>query len=78
MHMHPSLHPTLAPVHDLPGDILFVIPTIDFLLYEQLDMVDRLQQETRMFKEKGPDLTSIRVEKWVFEGQLHGWLECTA
>ncbi|KAL8637965.1 MAG: hypothetical protein Q9226_009048 [Calogaya cf. arnoldii] len=72
------LHPTLAPFHDLPSNMLFVIPTIDFLMYEQLEMVERLQAEAaEEDKKKMPDEATRRIEKMVFEGQWHGWLECT-
>ncbi|KAI4275307.1 MAG: hypothetical protein L6R35_006277 [Caloplaca aegaea] len=32
------MNPTLAPMQDLPKEMLFVIPTIDILLHEQLEM----------------------------------------
>ncbi|KAL8846863.1 MAG: hypothetical protein Q9221_008062 [Calogaya cf. arnoldii] len=70
------LHPTLAPLHDLPSNMLFVIPTIDFLMYEQLEMVERLQAEAADENKKNmPDEATRRIEKMVFEGQWHGWLE---
>ncbi|KAL8861791.1 MAG: hypothetical protein Q9178_001660 [Gyalolechia marmorata] len=73
---NPRLHPTLASLHDLPADMLFVIPTIDFLMYEQLEMVERLQSEAAEENErKLPSESKRRIEKMVFEGQWHGWLE---
>lgn len=70
------MHPTLAPLRDLPVNMLFVIPTIDFLVYEQLDMVERLQREVAEEEKKlVPDRTNRKIEKLVFEGQYHGWLE---
>ncbi|KAL8913005.1 MAG: hypothetical protein Q9171_002073 [Xanthocarpia ochracea] len=73
---NPKLHPTLASLHDLPADMLFVIPTIDFLMYEQLEMVERLRAEAAE-EDKGemPNQIKRRIEKMVFEGQWHGWLE---
>lgn len=72
------LHPTLASVHDLPSNMLFVIPTIDFLMYEQLEMVERLQREaTEEARKQMPNHSNRRIEKMIFEGQWHGWLECT-
>ncbi|KAL8710903.1 MAG: hypothetical protein Q9225_007206 [Loekoesia sp. 1 TL-2023] len=70
------MNPTLAPLGDMPKDMLFVIPTIDFLLYEQLEMVERLQKEIED-AQKGTSTTGAerKVEKLLFEGQLHGWLE---
>ncbi|KAL8793218.1 MAG: hypothetical protein Q9195_004154 [Heterodermia aff. obscurata] len=73
---NPKLHPTLASPEDLPDAILFVISTVDFLLYEQLDMVERLN--TEIPQEKNGAMLSPkkrRYEKLMFEGQLHGWLE---
>ncbi|KAG6989902.1 hypothetical protein G7Y79_00061g092890 [Physcia stellaris] len=62
-----------------PDAILFIIPTIDFLLYEQLDMVERLQKEVSQEEKKTTSsLNSKRIEKLIFEGQLHGWLEYSA
>lgn len=63
------MNPTLASVQDLPKEMLFVIPTVDILLDEQLEMIDRLQQEieaTQQGAERG-------VKKAIFEGQWHGW-----
>ena len=74
---NPRLHPTLASPEDLPDSILFVISTVDFLLYEQLEMVERLKTETLQEKDdaiRGPK--KKRYEKLLFEGQWHGWLEC--
>ncbi len=65
------MNPILAPLHELPKDMLFVIPTVDFLLYEQIEMVARLQNEIEATQQKD-DRT---VEKAMFEGQFHGWLE---
>ena len=73
---NPRLHPTLIPLKDWPTDTLFVIPTLDILLYEQLDLVERLGREIEMYNEKRPKLEQKRVEKLVFEGQWHGWLDC--
>lgn len=65
------LNPMLAPLHDLPKEMLFVIPTIDILLYEQAEMIERLQKEIKATHSE----EERRVERAVFEGQLHGWLE---
>ena len=73
---NPRLHPTLASSEDLPDAILFIIPTVDFLLYEQLDMVERLR--TEIPQEIDVALQSLkkrRYEKLMFDGQWHGWLE---
>ncbi|KAL8928628.1 MAG: hypothetical protein Q9172_000843 [Xanthocarpia lactea] len=76
---NPRLHPTLASLHDLPASMLFIIPTIDFLMYEQLELVERLQSEAaEENKRKMPSESKRRIEKMVFEGQWHGWLECTS
>lgn len=40
-------NPTLAPLQDLPKEMLFVIPTTDVLLHEQLEMIDGFQQEIK-------------------------------
>ncbi|KAL8890071.1 MAG: hypothetical protein Q9215_002752 [Flavoplaca cf. flavocitrina] len=73
---NPKLHPTLASARDLPSDMLFIIPTMDFLMYEQLDLVERLQREITEDNEKQDSNKAIRrIEKMVFEGQWHGWLE---
>ena len=74
---NPRAHPTLAPLEDLPANILFVIPTIDILLDEQLEMVERLQKEAAEEKKRQfPTQHTRRIEKLTFEGQWHGWLEC--
>lgn len=76
---NPRLHPTLASLHDLPDAVLFVIPTMDFLLYEQLEMVERLQREAAQKNKRiASRAKTKRFEKLVFEGQVHGWLECAA
>ncbi|KAL8644735.1 MAG: hypothetical protein Q9210_007104 [Variospora velana] len=63
------MNPTFAPLQDLPKEMLFVIPTIDILLHEQLQMIDRLQQEIKTTQQRA----ERRVEKAMFEGRLHGW-----
>lgn len=73
------MHPTLASLQDLPDAILFIIPTIDFLLYEQLDMFERLEKESSQEEKRTTSSLSLRkFEKLIFEGQLHGWLECAS
>ncbi|KAL8678372.1 MAG: hypothetical protein Q9186_005266 [Xanthomendoza sp. 1 TL-2023] len=76
---NPRMHPTLASLHDLPEDMLFVIPTVDITLYEQMEMVERLQREAAVENEKRlASHNNRRIEKMIFEGQWHGWLECTS
>ena len=74
---NPRAHPTLAPLEDLPENILFIVPTIDILLDEQLEMVERLQREAAEENQRQvlPQRTK-RIEKLTFDGQWHGWLEC--
>ncbi|KAL8753855.1 MAG: hypothetical protein Q9184_005295 [Pyrenodesmia sp. 2 TL-2023] len=64
-------NPMLASLRKLPKDMLFVIPTVDFLLYEQMEMVERLQQEIEATQQK----EERTVERALFEGQFHGWAE---
>ena len=75
---NPRLHPTLARLRDLPADMLFVIPTVDILIDEQMKAVERLQREALVEESiKGnAGMGKRRIEKLVFEGQWHGWLEC--
>jgi hypothetical protein len=63
------MNPCLAPVDQVPENILFVIPTIDILLHEQLLTFDRLTNELRPGSDR-------RIEKCMIEGELHGWIEC--
>ena len=64
------MSPTLAPLNELPKEMLFIIPTIDFLFYEQMEMVEKLENEIKETK------AERRVDALVFERQIHGWLEC--
>ncbi|OJD37006.1 lipase esterase family [Diplodia corticola] len=64
------LHPFLAELRTLPGRMLFVIPTLDILLHEQLVFVERLKKEA---EEEGRERV---VESLIVEGQWHGWVEC--
>ncbi|KAL8659827.1 MAG: hypothetical protein Q9202_006926 [Teloschistes flavicans] len=72
----PRLHPTLIPSQDWPADTLFIIPMLDILRYEQLELVERLQNDHAECGEstdaKPP---AKRIEKLLFEGQWHGWLD---
>ncbi|KAL8735459.1 MAG: hypothetical protein Q9181_002823, partial [Wetmoreana brouardii] len=74
---NPRLHPTLISSQDWASDALFIIPTMDILLYEQLELVERLQSETaeERKKETSKSDNMIRIEKLVLEGQWHGWIE---
>ncbi|KAJ9667779.1 hypothetical protein H2201_001965 [Coniosporium apollinis] len=64
---NPRLHPILAAADTLPRDMLFIIPTIDILLHEQLTFVERLKRET--------EGSGRRIESRLVEGQWHGWAE---
>lgn len=70
------LNPILAPLPDLPLNILLVIPTIDILLDEQLKFAKRLQEDVE--KQRGAENGRPRrsVQSIVFEDCWHGWLEC--
>ncbi|KAL0255027.1 hypothetical protein SLS55_009554 [Diplodia seriata] len=63
------LHPILAELRTLPGRMLFVIPTLDILLHEQLVLVERLKRE---IEKEGKGRF---VESLIVEGQWHGWVE---
>ena|ERR1700712_1408826 len=69
---NPRLSPIVASLETLPENMLFVIPTIDILLHEQLTFVERLQQELA----KDPKQSKRRIESKIVEGQFHGYLEC--
>lgn len=64
---NPRLNPILAAAETLPRDMLFIIPTIDILLHEQLTFVERLKRET--------EGSGRRIESRLVEGQWHGWAE---
>lgn len=64
------LHPILARLEDLPERMLFVVPTIDVILHEQLVFVERLKREIEERGEEGRVVKSL-----IMEGQLHGWVE---
>lgn len=69
----PRLHPALAELRTLPQRMLFVIPTLDILLHEQLVFVERLRRE---LAESGSSSDGRRaVESLIVEGQWHGWVE---
>jgi acetyl esterase/lipase len=67
----PRLSPTLAPLATLPRNMLFIMPTLDILLDEQVAMVERLRDEAAA----EPAGERRRIEAVRFEGQLHGWIE---
>lgn len=70
---NPRLNPILAPVDTLPLKLLIVIGTIDILLNENRTFVQRVKQE---IESRG--LENERTIQFLeFEGQIHGWLECT-
>ena len=68
---NPRLSPIVAPLQTLPRNMLFIIPTLDILLDEQMAMVKRLQDEAA----KDPAESKRRIEGITFENQLHGWIE---
>ncbi|KAK5737324.1 hypothetical protein LTR17_006741 [Elasticomyces elasticus] len=59
------LSPILADSGKLPHDILMVVPTMDILLDEQLAFAEKLRQ-----------CKGKRVDVRLFEGQLHGFIDC--
>lgn len=72
----PRLHPTLIPSQDWPADTLFIIPMLDILRYEQLELVERLQKDhAECGESKNAQPPTKRIEKLLFEGQWHGWLD---
>ena len=68
---NPRLSPILAPLERLPRNMLFVIPTLDILLDEQMAMVTRLQDEAA----RDPTRAKDRIEAITFENQIHGGIE---
>jgi hypothetical protein len=68
---NPRLSPTLASLDSLPRNMLFIVPTLDILLDEQLSMVKRLQDEASA----DPAHSKRRIECITFEKQIHGWAE---
>lgn len=42
---NPLLHPILANIETLPRKMLFVVPDVDILLYEQTLFAQRLEEE---------------------------------
>lgn len=68
---NPRLSPTLASLDSLPRNMLFIVPTLDILLEEQLSMVKRLQDEAST----DPAHSKRRIECMTFEKQIHGWAE---
>ncbi|KAF2835185.1 alpha/beta-hydrolase [Patellaria atrata CBS 101060] len=66
------LHPILADVETLPRNMLFIIPTIDIPLHEQLTFVERMKADLH---KKGVKETERKVESIIFEKGFHGWLE---
>jgi hypothetical protein len=69
---NPRLSPMLASLDTIPEDILFVIPTIDILLHEELTFVERLRKEAA----QDPSHSKRRIETLMVEGQFHGWNDC--
>jgi hypothetical protein len=68
---NPRLSPIVASLDTLPMNMLFIIPTLDILLEEQLSMVKRLQDEASI----NPAHSKRRIESILFEKQIHGWAE---
>lgn len=71
----PRLHPALAELRTLPERMLFVIPTLDILLHEQLVFVERLRRELAESSSSSSDDSRRAVESLIVEGQWHGWVE---
>ncbi|KAK6333779.1 hypothetical protein TWF730_003962 [Orbilia blumenaviensis] len=63
----PRLNVILAPADKLPTDMLFIIPTMDILLHEETELVERLKKEI--------EGSGRRVEAVFYEGELHGFPE---
>ncbi|KAF3920126.1 hypothetical protein AA313_de0202490 [Arthrobotrys entomopaga] len=63
----PRLHIILASVDKLPTNILFLVPMMDILLDEEIQLIDRLRKET--------EGTERRIESVFYEGEYHGFPE---
>lgn len=70
---NPRLNPILSPLETLPTRVLVIIPTMDILVNEQRTFVQRIKHE---IAEKGLE-NERKIQSLEFEGQIHGWLECT-
>ena len=66
----PRLSPTLAKSDSLPPRIVIVIPKIDILVKEQLEFIERLNQEA-----EANGLKTKRVESLFVEDGFHGYLD---
>jgi acetyl esterase/lipase len=66
---NPRLNPIFADLDKLPEHMLFIIPTMDILVHEQLTLLQRLKNEA----ETKPGNEGRRIEAKYFEGQFHGW-----
>jgi acetyl esterase/lipase len=69
---NPRMNPIFAELDKLPEHMLFVIPTMDILVHEQLTFLQRLKKEA----EEKPESNERRIEAKFFEGQMHGWDQC--
>jgi acetyl esterase/lipase len=72
---NPILNPIIAPLSDLPPNIVLIVPTIDILLDEQLKFAERLRGEVEKAKRYGTNAPKRSVEIMIFENCIHGWLE---
>ena len=62
------LNPCLAPVDEMPEDMLFVIPTMDILAHEEFTAVERIKHELGEDSER-------KVETCICQDQIHGFAE---
>jgi alpha/beta hydrolase fold len=69
---NPRLNPIVASLDTLPENMLFIVPTLDILLHEQLTFIERLKGEAA----KNVNYAGRRIESLMFDGQIHGFLEC--
>jgi acetyl esterase/lipase len=69
---NPRLNPIVASLDTLPENMLFIGGTIDILLHEQLTFIEKLKGEVA----QNGKYAGRRVESLMFDGQIHGFLEC--
>lgn len=81
---NPLLHPILADIEDLPRNMMFVGGKVDILLHEQMNFVQRLEEEVEVIKQKAKTSVDARrdpargeyhIQSEFCDNQIHGWLE---
>jgi len=76
---NPRMSPYIARLHDLPENILMIIPGLDILVHEQMTFIQRLKEEATADGGDASDISAAGARRFEYmydDDAFHGYHEC--